>query len=59
MIREEMKYILVSYRLENGFVRNLKVLEYSNFKERLEYLMSCDKYQALINQGYILDIFGK
>lgn len=52
-------YILVSYKIVNGFTREFKLIEESNCKERLEYLMTCKKYQDLQDNGYILSIFEK
>lgn len=56
-VRFNCNYILVSYKLVNGFKREFKMLDESNQKSRLEYLMSCKKCEDLKEQGYILEIY--
>ena len=53
------EYVLVSYKLVNGFIREFKLIEHSNCKERLEYLMTCKKCEELKENGYTLDIYKK
>lgn len=59
MIRAEAQYILVGYKVVNGFIRDFKVIEYHDCKERLEYLMTCSQCKELKEKGYIIDIYGK
>lgn len=39
-------YYLITYNIHNGFMKDIKVLERSNNKERLEYIRDCN-YQGL------------
>lgn len=59
MIRVEARYILVGYKLENGFIRDFKVIEYHDCKERLEYLMTCSKCEELKEKGFVIGIYKK
>ena len=50
-------YMIIAYRLFNGFKCDFKVLEHSNDKERLKYLMTASKVAEYIKCGYIVKIF--
>lgn len=50
--------ILVAYKVENGFMRESKILEYSNCYEALEYILNSHRYDAYKNDGYKLVIYS-
>ena len=52
------KYILVAYKISNGYMRDFKLLEQPiSSKERLEYIANSNKYQSYKDNWYILTIF--
>lgn len=51
------RFMLVRYKIENGFLRDFKVLEYSNNKERLEYILQSMRYSELKEKGYIIKVW--
>ena len=52
-----MDYILIAYKRRNGIVIESIILEHSNEKMRLEYLMECKKCEYYKNNGYELAIY--
>ena len=50
--------IIVAYKVENGFMRESKILEYSNNRERLEYLIDSARYDEYKNKGYKLVVYS-
>lgn len=53
-----MNYILVAYKIVNGFTRDFRLLEYSsNNKAYLEYLYKSDRYKTLKEQNYKFKIY--
>lgn len=51
--------IIVAYKVENGFMRDKKILEYSSNRESLEYLIECStRYDDYKNKGYKLAIYS-
>ena len=52
------KYILVAYKISNGYMRDFKLLEQPiSSKERLEYIANSSKYQSYKDNGYVVTIF--
>lgn len=51
------KYILVTYKIVNGFMRDFKVREYSNVKERLLYLAESKLFNDEVKNGYTIAIY--
>ena len=51
-----MNYILVAYKIVNGFTRDFRLLEYSS-KEYLEYLYKSDRFKTLKDQNYRFAIY--
>ena len=56
---QKTNYLLVGYKVRNGFKIDFRVLGESNTKERLEYLMGCNynHCEDLKAQGYIVEIY--
>lgn len=51
--------IIVAYKVENGFMRDKKILEYSSHREHLEYLIEhSTRYDDYKNKGYKLAIYS-
>lgn len=55
--KHDASYILVAYRIVGGWHRNWTVLEHSNSKERLEYLVDSTRYDDYKKDGYIIAIY--
>lgn len=51
------QFILVFYKLENGFARNIKVVETSNSRNRLIYIAESARYNNYKEEGYIYNVF--
>lgn len=49
----------MAYKMENGYMRDCKVLEQPTTKERQQYIADSQKYQAYKDKGYALCIFEK
>ena len=52
------QYILVAYKIDNGFMRRTKIIEYSNNRERLERLLDSTRYDVYKQEGYCLAIYS-
>ena len=51
--------IIVAYKVENGFMRESKILEHSSDRERLEYLIEYStRYDDYKNNGYKIMIYS-
>ena len=48
---------MVAWRFDNGYMRETKVIEYSNNKDRLVYLLDCTECRELKAQGYEISIY--
>lgn len=46
--------ILVAYKVENGFMRKSKILEYSSSYSALEYILESERYDTYKKNGYEL-----
>ena len=51
------RYILATYKIENGFMKDFKVREYSNDKERLLYIAESERFNEEIKHGYTIAIY--
>ena len=51
------EYILVFYKLHNGFAHDKKILESSNSKNRLIYIAESTRYQEYKDKGYKYSVF--
>ncbi len=53
------QHIIVAYKFDNGYMRECKILEYSNNRERLEYLIDCtNRYDGYKKGGYRLAVYS-
>lgn len=51
------EYMMIAYKLENGYKRDITILESKYSKEYLEYLLNFAKAQEYIAKGYIVKVF--
>lgn len=53
----QFKHIMIAWRFDNGYMRETKVIEYSNNREHLEYLLDRKQCKELKAQGYEISIY--